>query len=339
MPSGEDFTILMDALRHFVQSFRYGVEIFFMISGYVIIGSLRRHNTLKGFFRDRFIRIYPTWIPLHLLSFIGGPLLARGIFETFDPGLWTISFFTNLFFLTPVVPLPTVHPPTWSLCYEWVFYGMSGLFVFILLRNSKTTKITSFVMYLGLVLLLLNYFPRAVFFIPGVILALYKPFFDQYQKLFFLPVISFLIFLLSWKATGINYAERAVEGEQIIDWLIDGRAIYMVIALISGFYFFACIVYAQGWLSKIFTHPIMQFYGNISYAFYLWSPVAMLFARFFVEIVFMPWANIWVSILIYTIVSLILSTIVSYLNWIYIEKKFTSYIKERWIGTEDKKTG
>ncbi len=331
MPSGEEWDYVADLLRYFVQTLKYGVEIFFMISGYVIIASLRRHKTLLGFFRDRVIRIYPTWIPLHILSFIGGPLLARGIFETYDPTLWTFSFFTNLFFLTPVLPYPTVHPPTWSLCYEWVFYFTSGLFVFIMMQHKKAFKIIACVLFLILILLLLNYFPRALFFLPGVVLALYKPFFDNYEDYFKFPVISMIAFLIAWGATDIEYAERAVAGEQVINWLFDGRIVYAIIALLAGFYSFACIVYSKGAICRLLCHPIMQFYGNISYAFYLWSPVAMLVARFAVEATLLPFIGIWPTIFAYIILSLILSTIISYLNWLYIEKKFTSYVKSRWI--------
>src|SRR5579864_3242300 len=52
-----------DAVAYLWVSLAYGVEMFFMISGFVILGSLLRHSTLRGFLQDRFIRIYSAWVP------------------------------------------------------------------------------------------------------------------------------------------------------------------------------------------------------------------------------------------------------------------------------------
>src|SRR4051812_30356131 len=61
-PAGE-----IDAvLRWLGESLRYGVEVFFMISGYVIVQSLRRHATVGAFLRDRALRIFPLWLPIAL---------------------------------------------------------------------------------------------------------------------------------------------------------------------------------------------------------------------------------------------------------------------------------
>ena len=327
---------IYEAFRYFIDSFKFGVEIFFMISGYVIIGSLHRHKTLLGFFRDRVIRIYPTWVPLHILSFIGGPIIARGIFEIYDPELWTLSFFTNLFFLTPILPYPTVHPPTWSLCYEWFFYFISGFCAFILIQKQKILKYVGIALFCGLVLVMFNYFPRSIFFVPGVLLALYKDRFEIYKSYFVFPLASMVVFLLAWQATGADLAERAVAGEQIVDWVFDGRIFYLLIAMIAGGYSFACVVFGQGYLSKILCHPLMQFFCNLSYAFYLWSPVMMMLMKMVAMKFIEPIAGIWIAILFFAVTSFILSVIVSWLNWVIIEKKFASYIKANWFNKNER---
>ncbi|NRA39911.1 MAG: acyltransferase [Planctomycetes bacterium] len=52
----------------------FGVEIFFMLSGFVIFNASRNTN-LKDFFKRRFWRIYPLFIALTLLYFIANSLL------------------------------------------------------------------------------------------------------------------------------------------------------------------------------------------------------------------------------------------------------------------------
>ncbi len=335
LPDSNISNPLYGALRHFVDSFKYGVEIFFMISGYVIIASLRRHKTLIGFFRDRVLRIYPTWVPLHILSFIGGPIIARGIFETYNPELWTLSFFTNLFFLTPVLPFPTVHPPTWSLCYEWFFYFSAAAFTFFLLKNKTVIKYSGLTALILIILLLFNFFPRSIFFLPGVFLAIYKEPLKNYDTYFCLPFISLLIFLLSWKATGIEYAEIAVKGAQLVDLMSDERIIFLVMALLSGTYSFACIVFGKGYLSHILCAPVMQFFGNISYAFYLWSPVAFMIMKIITAKFVISFSGLWPAIIFFMVTSLILSTVISWLNWYFIEKKFTSFVKRSWLDKDE----
>ena len=59
-PSGSALENLMGNLWY---SLTYGVEMFFMISGFVILGSLLRHRTISGFLQDRAIRIFSAWIP------------------------------------------------------------------------------------------------------------------------------------------------------------------------------------------------------------------------------------------------------------------------------------
>src|ERR1700677_3146056 len=48
----------------------HGVELFFMISGFLIPASLVRHGSFWKFIRDRVMRIMPVFGVLHLLLFI-----------------------------------------------------------------------------------------------------------------------------------------------------------------------------------------------------------------------------------------------------------------------------
>ena len=65
-PMPPDDSIWQWDIVYVVDSASYFVEVFFMISGYVIMISLRRHPTMRGFLFDRFVRIFPLWIPVLL---------------------------------------------------------------------------------------------------------------------------------------------------------------------------------------------------------------------------------------------------------------------------------
>lgn len=50
------------ALEATLGSLRSGVQLFFMISGYLITGSIIRHANVRAFLLDRVARIYPVFL-------------------------------------------------------------------------------------------------------------------------------------------------------------------------------------------------------------------------------------------------------------------------------------
>ena len=99
-----------------------GVELFFVISGYLIPASLRRHGSVGRFFGERVLRIMPLYVVLHLVVFLVGPFIAYKFLAGLGPQAYVGSFLANLFFLAPLVDLPLAQQNAWSLTYEWLFY-------------------------------------------------------------------------------------------------------------------------------------------------------------------------------------------------------------------------
>ena len=62
----------------------HGVELFFMISGFLIPASLVRHGSLPQFFFDRVLRIMPVFVVLHLALFSIGPMVGYKFFRGID---------------------------------------------------------------------------------------------------------------------------------------------------------------------------------------------------------------------------------------------------------------
>lgn len=310
------------ASMHLFSTFRYGVEIFFMISGYVIYKSLQRHTSFKNFIIDRFIRIHPTWIPILICLFIFGPIVGRGIFESFDPVIWGSTFISNLFFLPPIIPFPLAHPAAWSLSYEWLFYLISGVGVYYLLPQRG--KLTSFVLLFIISVFFINFFPRGLYFISGIIVAQYEEKIRSHSKLFVLPSMSCFLFLFIWEKTGASYAEIY---QTVLEYSFDGRIIYLFLAFIFGTYMFAAITLGNGLITKLLDTSSFQFLGNISYAFYLWSPICMMVGKILAVKFVAPHFGEWSSVVFFTLSSFMASLIVSYLNWLFIEQRLTKVIK------------
>lgn len=323
IPSTFDDNVFFEGLRYFTTSFKYGVEIFFMISGYVIYHSLKRHKTFFAFLTDRFMRIFPTWLPLHLLSFIAGPFIARGIFEHNDHLNWFITFWADLFFLSPILPFDLVHPAAWSLSYEWAFYLLSGFVTFLIARRfgPVSTKILAII----LAIIFVNFFPRALFFIPGIVVALREDELkNNLNRYIISPGIMMVFFLLVWLQTGANRAE--IGWDSLLGWTYDMRIFYALSALVIACYMFAGMIIEKGFLSRLLQKSIFQFLGNISFAFYLWSPICLMISKIIAK-QSQPYFGEWASLAIFIIFGFISSLLISYLNWKLIEDKLTKRLK------------
>lgn len=91
-----------------------GVDIFFVISGFIITRIMSRHSP-ASFVKDRLTRIYPIyWIcllPMVLLSAFDSLRLASSI------TLWPVFGRFQVQYL----------PPSWTLCFEMLFYSAAAL--------------------------------------------------------------------------------------------------------------------------------------------------------------------------------------------------------------------
>lgn len=104
-----------------------GVNLFFVLSGFLITGIIAESREDQSFFRNfyarRALRIWPVYVLILLLNYIVVPW-AFGSFwwavhETRNaPWLHYVLFIQNLFFIT----LPGTLGPTWSLAIEEQFY-------------------------------------------------------------------------------------------------------------------------------------------------------------------------------------------------------------------------
>jgi peptidoglycan/LPS O-acetylase OafA/YrhL len=111
---------------------KYGVLLFFLVSGYVIPMSLERHGDLRRFWIGRLFRIYPAY--LFAIAFLIActasiPAVLRT--ETVS------SVLGHATMLSDPLGLRGALRPFWTLSYEMVFYlVVSGLFAWRLHRHS-----------------------------------------------------------------------------------------------------------------------------------------------------------------------------------------------------------
>jgi peptidoglycan/LPS O-acetylase OafA/YrhL len=232
---------------------KHGVEIFFLISGYLITGSLLRHGDAARFLVDRAIRIYPVFLTIQLLVFALGPVIRYKWLAGIDPGDWALTFAENALFLPGVFDLPLAQLNAWSLSYEAGFYLVCAGYFALWKRFGLWLPASLLGMLLSVVLIL---HARAAFFVPGVMI-------------FFLFEQNRLILPGWFRALSIP----ALALMLVLLTLGETRAGVVYLATVPAFVMFLCIVDGKCLLSALLRTPIPQYLGTISYSFYLWSPV------------------------------------------------------------------
>ncbi|MCX9154726.1 acyltransferase [Niveibacterium sp. 24ML] len=103
-----------------------GVDLFFMISGFVILMSAG-HGEPRKFVRSRFLRLYPAYWACVALTFIWLSLAATGN----PPGALQLA--ANLTMLQSLFAVPDLDGSYWTLAVELQFYAL--IFVVLLLRQ------------------------------------------------------------------------------------------------------------------------------------------------------------------------------------------------------------
>jgi len=227
----------------------FGVELFFLISGFVIFYTLSKTQSVKDFLLKRAIRLYPTfWICLIVtVCFIHIFPLSPSRNSTIKEALFSLTMFNGL------LKIKSVDPSYWTLLVEWFFYLMLAT-VMLVFKQRKNGLYFFLWAWLGLILVY-NYvykipFAGAVlnlrygsFFVSGICFYHIYIIKEMVFKYWLLLAFSFVVGLLA--LAGLNYANIAIS----IVYLVFLSAIHFKFRFLSG---------------KVFI-----FFGEISYALYL----------------------------------------------------------------------
>ena len=271
-----------------------GVDVFFVISGYVITNSLYQEQYLNKksiliFYLKRFKRIYPILF-LVIVAFIfiyiffsplsGNTNFYLGSAITALLGISNFYFINNEinYFLNDGVN-PLLH--TWSLGIEEQFYILYPIFIVTLLRNNKNNL--NFILFSVLILLILSF---VIYFnFSGIIANFYFPL-SRFWELgigcfaFFFPILKsrvkiiIILFLLSYLLISI--------------FGIDNTYSIKTNNLITTIITFIIIIFSRNYLAnKKITYLInlskLPYLGKLSYSIYLWHLPILYFCEIYLS--------------------------------------------------------
>lgn len=226
----------------------HGVELFFMISGFLIPASLVRHASVSKFFYDRALRILPVFVVLHLVLFVAGPIVGYKFFRDIDVASYLGIFLANLLFLPDVLGLPIGQQNAWTLTYEWAFYiWFAATFVAVAKRRSRLVVVL------------------AAIGLAGVL---------------FRPIAAFFAVGMLFSAVPIRF--RLAGGAGLLAATICAFAMYVCIeyvhpfvGLLPGLLLFGMVLGPGSGVAAWLSGATPQFLGKISYSLYLAHPFAL----------------------------------------------------------------
>jgi peptidoglycan/LPS O-acetylase OafA/YrhL len=118
-----------------------GVEMFFVISGFVLPWSMHRGayrlGLLKSFLLRRYVRLFPPYLAAIVLSLLVG---AATQWTRYDWPSWS-TVLGNVFYISPVINKPWISPVFWTLGIELQFYLFLGVLYRLIIHRSHLWSI------------------------------------------------------------------------------------------------------------------------------------------------------------------------------------------------------
>lgn len=244
-----------------------GVDLFFVLSGYLIYGSvIARPQHFLAFIRRRIARIYPAFcvvFGVYLALSLAFPAQSKIPRHALEAWTYLLQNFLLLPGLLPIEPMITV---AWSLSYEMFYYLAIPLTIAAFrLRTRSAAWRSWFFVTVGAAICLYGVIGggpvRLVLFIAGILLheALRKHTMPPPRAAF-----AFAMLVAGLLGTIMPFS---------------GSAAYTLKLVILCWTFFivcyACFSAPGAWLARGFSWTPLRWLGNMSYSYYLVHGLAL----------------------------------------------------------------
>jgi peptidoglycan/LPS O-acetylase OafA/YrhL len=253
---------IASALCEFVEFGKFGVALFFIISGFVIPSSLGLRGDIKNFMVSRFFRLYPMyWVTIAIAVSIAA--LSRTAFAP-------TTVLANITMLQGFAHIPDVVGVFWTLQIELIFYALCICLAFTgRIKHTNVLTLSS-----------------TTFLVCAVVMACVRYKYESKLPVA-LPIALFLMFL------GALLRQALVENNQLAKRHVTRLLVAFLVALPAicvlaynkdyGFhetwyqyftsYSLAIVVFLSGTMLWKIENKVAVYFGKISYSIYLLHPV------------------------------------------------------------------
>lgn len=249
----------------------YGVELFFVISGYVITQSCLKYSP-REFAGRRFMRIYPVFAMFTLFYFVTNRVLHIAP----DRGSVT-DLLANLLFLDIFTQTQALSPNAWSISLEVWYYICTYLVIDAFIRRREDFKPLRALCAVALSLLILTYYGITAYFIGGVVLYFMATNLEgRSASLRLAPhrVLPFAVAagLVVVIATAFDFDPRSyfsMPGLQLVALVLLGATLIAIHEVLDE----------RNPLARVLMSRPFAFLGTISYSLYLTHPYVYMALR------------------------------------------------------------
>jgi peptidoglycan/LPS O-acetylase OafA/YrhL len=300
--------ILPSLISLFLEHGYLAVEVFFVISGFVIAYSLRSTSvtleTSVKFTILRLIRLNPPYIATIALTILLNYISNLFLSDRQAPKSEIHEILYHLFYLQDILGVKQISPVLWTLCIEVQFY----IAFLILLRLSQISE--------NKVLKKNYHIEFWMFALFSIFLEISRPKFSVEQYFILYWYAFFLGTLIQWVSNKTCHKSHLLIFFVIlISVSIFNRDLEVLTVLVSGIIIAFSLNYKK--IGKSLNHSIFQYLGKISYSLYLVHPLigarTINICHRFIDIT--PMLSIGVFLLAVSV-----SIFGAHLMYIYIEK-------------------
>ena len=139
------YTFMADFRRELMPQFntsRYGIMVFFLVSGYIIPASLERRGCVRTFWIGRIFRVYPLWAAV-VTVLLALNFLAIAEMRDFGQQSAAAVAVAHATMLQELLGTPNLLLILWTLSYEMAFYLLVvALFTVRLHQQSAAVAVT-----------------------------------------------------------------------------------------------------------------------------------------------------------------------------------------------------
>lgn len=257
----------------------YGVELFFIISGYLIYSIVMKDSfDMKSFIVKRIQRIYPTYLTvlaIYIALCIIIPSESKLPQGTINSLLYILK---NVLLLPGMLDIKPMITVSWTLSYEMFFYLTLPFIVTItnFRRIGSSYRLYIFIVllvsYFGYCIVINQSISRISVFALGCLSYEAK---ELLSKRNLSSILGVSLLILSIIAT---YASIA----RIMDYNIS-----YIISILSLFVFYISVTVKHNSLNRFFSLQYIRWFGNISYSYFLFHGLCLKLI-FFVLLKYLP---------------------------------------------------
>lgn len=321
-----------------------GVDIFYVISGYLITGLLLRELSetgsisLSNFYSRRIKRLLPSTflvlvstaiasfivMPASARSNLGRNIVAAALYVSNYVFAWWQNDYQNL----GATPSPIIH--FWSLAVEEQFYLVWPLLILVAARTGRKRRVTTVLAAVTLASLILSLLATSKFPIWS--------FYSLPTRAWELGLGALVVFLrdyplafrrwrwVAWSALTLIFFAALIFNENT---LFPGRA--ALLPTFSAAFLLFMISDLPKTLSRTFNLRPIQWIGDISYPLYLWHWPALVLPVYVLHAPLTPFQRVGSMALTFVLAGLTHRFVENPLR--HVHKPFSSVIRLAAIGT------